>query len=181
MYSKERQAGGSPASPSYGAPKGNPLGQILNPIQPGEHGFATSMDVVSEQGSRFGDIVTPSLRYCDYLVINVIEASEICDIPVRDGAWQLNPGNTKSFLRKPMEKGVRKLTAIHAPEGGWCLLKDVGFFHRLSLTLPSGYIQGMVGVGDAFCAGMIYAVNHGDGPERSMDIGAIAAACILGK
>ena len=52
-------------------------------------GLITSMDVVSEQGDRFANIVTPSLKYCDYLIINEIESSRICGIPARDGAGKL--------------------------------------------------------------------------------------------
>lgn len=143
-------------------------------------GFLTSMDVVSEQGNRFADVVTPSLRQCDYFIVNEVEASGICGIPARDEGGRLIDGNMELLLRSLLQKGVRRLAAIHAPEGGWCMLKDGSFFHRPSLKLPAGYIKGTVGAGDAFCAGMLYALNRGDGPEFALEIGAAAAACILG-
>lgn len=146
-----------------------------------ERGFITSMDVVSEQGERFAGVVTPSLRFCDYLIINEIEASGICGIPARDAAGKLIPANIESMLAALLGKGVRKLAAVHAPEGGWCMEKGGSFCHRPSLKLPAGYIQGTVGAGDAFCAGMLYALNRGDDTARAMDIGAASAACILGK
>jgi sugar/nucleoside kinase (ribokinase family) len=146
-----------------------------------ECGLITSMDVVSEQGERFAGVVTPSLRYCDYLIVNEIEASGICGIPARDAAGKLIPGNIEGMLEALLGLGVRKLAAIHAPEGGWCAERGGSLHHRPSLKLPAGYIQGTVGAGDAFCAGMLYALNRGDGPARALEIGAAAAACILGR
>jgi sugar/nucleoside kinase (ribokinase family) len=146
-----------------------------------ERGLITSMDVVSEQGERFAGVVTPSLKYCDYLIVNEIEACGICGIPARDAAGKLIPGNIEGMLKALLGKGVRRLAAIHAPEGGWCGEKGGGVCYRPSLKLPAGYIKGTVGAGDAFCAGMLFALNRGDGPERALDIGAAAAACILGR
>lgn len=146
-----------------------------------EKGFVTSMDVVSEQGDRFARVVTPSLKYCDYLIINEIEASGICGISARDETGGLMPGNVERMLHALLEKGVRRLAAVHAPEGGWCMSKDGSFYHRPSLKYAVGYIKGTVGAGDAFCAGMLYVLNRGDRPDRALEIGARAAACMLGK
>lgn len=146
-----------------------------------EKGFVTSMDVVSEQGDRFARVVTPSLQYCDYLIINEIEASGICGIPARDEDGRLVSENIKHMLSALLEKGVRRLAAVHAPEGGWCMVKDGSFFRRPSLKYPAGYVQGTVGAGDAFCAGMLYALNRGDSPDGALGIGVKAAACVLGK
>jgi sugar/nucleoside kinase (ribokinase family) len=146
-----------------------------------QRGLITSMDVVSEQGDRFAGVVAPSLRHCDYLIVNEIEASGICGIPSRDVSGRIIPGNMKPICRTLIDRGVRRLAAVHAPEGGWCMNKGGNFFFRPSLKLPAGYIKGTVGAGDAFCAGMLYALNRGDGTEKALDIGAGAAACVLGN
>lgn len=144
-------------------------------------GLITSLDVVSEQGDRFARIVTPSLPHCDYFIVNEIESSRVCGIPSRDGSGRLLPGNIVRILQRLLDMGVRKLTAVHAPEGGWCMRRGGEPVFRPSLKLPQGYVKGTVGAGDAFCAGMLYALNRGDGDERALDIGAAAAACVLGE
>lgn len=144
-------------------------------------GFLTSLDVVSENGDRFAAVVTPSLPHCDYLIINEIESSRVCGIPARDGQGRLIPTNIEAICRSLMEKGVRRLVAIHAPEGGWALQKDGTMTFRPSLKLPQGWIKGTVGAGDAFCAGMLYALNQGWAVDKALDIGAASAACILNQ
>jgi sugar/nucleoside kinase (ribokinase family) len=39
-----------------------------------ESGFKTSVDLVSVESDRFGEIVLPALRYCDYCILNEFEA-----------------------------------------------------------------------------------------------------------
>lgn len=143
-------------------------------------GFTTSMDVVSEEGGRFGAVVRPSLPHCDSLIINEIEASRIADIPARDGQGMLLARNMEPICRALLALGVRKLVAIHAPEGAWCVQRDGGVTFRPSLRLPAGYIRTTVGAGDAFCAGVLYGLNRGWDAARALDIGAGAAACMLG-
>ena len=59
--------------------------------------------------------------------------------------------------------------------------KDGKATFRPSLKLPSGWVKGTVGAGDAFCAGMLYSLNLGWDVARAMDVGAAAAACVLGN
>ncbi len=145
-----------------------------------EAGFVTSMDVVSEEGDRFAAIVRPSLPHCDYLIVNEIEASRIVDIPARDGNGTLLRHNLVAICRALLGLGVRRLVAIHTPEGAWCVEADGTVAVRPSLQLPVGYIRTTVGAGDAFCAGMLYGLHHGWDVAAAMDLGAGAAACLLG-
>jgi sugar/nucleoside kinase (ribokinase family) len=144
-------------------------------------GMVTSMDVVSEQGDRFARIVTPSLKHCDYLIVNEIESSRICGIPSRDGSGKIISANIGPICSALLNMGVRRLVAVHAPEGGWCMEKDGKLTFRPSLKLPDGFIKGTVGAGDAFCAGMLYALNAGWSIEKALDTGSAAAACVLGN
>ncbi len=143
-------------------------------------GFVTSMDVVSEEGDRFATVVRPSLPHCDYLIVNEIEASRIVGIPARDGDGALLRDNLVDICRALISLGVRRLVAIHSPEGAWCVQADGTVTVRPSLQLPAGYIRTTVGAGDAFCAGMLYGLQHDWDVADAMDLGAGAAACVLG-
>lgn len=144
-----------------------------------QHGLKTSMDVVSESGDRFARVVAPSLKYCDYLIINEVEASMICGLPVRkDGA--LSEALLKQVCQALIDKGVGEWAVIHAPEASCAMdANGGGFTFEPSLNLPPGYIKGTVGAGDAFCAGMLYAFYQGYDIKTALKIGAGAAACCL--
>lgn len=145
-----------------------------------QKGMITSMDVVSENSDRFTRIVTPSLKYCDNLIINEVEASMTVDIPVRkDGV--LDKDSLKAVCEALLEKGVSNLVVIHAPEAACSLDKEGNFHYVPSLKLPDGFIKGSVGAGDAFCAGMLYSLYKEYEIEDALLFSAGAAACNLSE
>ena len=141
--------------------------------------FKTSMDVVSESGERFASIVTPSLKYTDYLIINEIEASYISGIQVRNDNKKIIQGNIRRICKKMFEKGVNDITVIHAPEAGWYMERSGKFICVPSIRLPKGFIKGSVGAGDAFCAGILYGIYKNLDPEYLLRIASAAAAASL--
>lgn len=142
-------------------------------------GLKTSIDVASESSLRYSSIITPSLKYCNYVIINEIESSMITEVPARDECGKLIIPNIRAICGKFMEMGVRDKIVIHAPEAGWSLDRNGEFHHVPSLLLPNGYIKGTVGAGDTFCAGMLYAIYKNFDPELSLRIANAAAACRL--
>ncbi|MBT3318883.1 MAG: carbohydrate kinase family protein [Clostridia bacterium] len=145
-----------------------------------QKGMVTSMDVVSENSDRFAKIVTPSLKYCDNLIINEVEASMTCGLPVRkDG--ELDEALLKIVCESLLSKGVGKLVVIHAPEAACAMDKGGKFTFTPSLKLPKGFIKGSVGAGDAFCAGMLYSLYKQFDIEFALLFSAGAAACNLSE
>lgn len=143
-----------------------------------QRGLKTSIDVVSENSDRFRKIVTPSLKYCDYLIINEVEASMITELPVRESN-ALNPALLKRVCGELKGKGVNDTVVIHAPEGACAMERSGCFSYVPSLQLPEGFIKGSVGAGDAFCAGMLYSLYHQFDIKYALQISAGAAACSL--
>ena len=62
-----------------------------------------------------------------------------------------------------LDSGVRELVVIHFPEGGFAARRNGETMFVPSFVLEPGEIKGTAGAGDAFCAGMLYAV-HGSLP-----------------
>lgn len=143
-----------------------------------QYGMKTSMDVVSENSNRFSSVITPSLKYCDYLIINEVEAAMICDMSVRENGRLMESG-LKAVCDALVDKGVSGLVVVHAPEAACAMDPDGRFALVPSLRLPEGYIKGTVGAGDAFCAGVLYALYKGCPVEETLKIGVGAAACNL--
>ncbi|NMA66667.1 MAG: carbohydrate kinase family protein, partial [Clostridiaceae bacterium] len=94
---------------------------------------------------------------------------------------KINEELIKKICEKILEEGVQELVVIHAPQGGWAMTSDMKFFSCPSLKLPPGYIKGSVGAGDAFCAGMLYALYKELSIEESLKIACAAAACNLSE
>lgn len=144
-----------------------------------QRGLKTSIDVVSETGNRFRRLVTPALKYTDYCIINELEAQQTTGILLREENGTLHPENMQKALTELRRLGVSTWAVIHCPELG-CGMDDQGNYHvQKSLSLPAGYIQGTVGAGDAFCAGILYGAETGASLQEALKLGACTAAASL--
>ena len=155
---------------------GTKMARLLHGIR--ERGIRTSVDCVSAEGSRFSEVVRPALPYCDYIVVNEIEAGNIAGMPLRGGNGIIRE-NFRAACEELFRAGVQTAVAIHCPEFG-CLMDAAGEYTEVpSLELPKGYIAGAVGAGDAFCAGMLYSFLEGMSAEEGLRLASCAAACNL--
>ena len=127
-------------------------------------GIRTSVDVVSEQSDRFARVMRPALRYCDYLIVNEVEASAATGVSVDD---------MRGLCEGLMDMGVRRKVVVHCPDCGAALDDEGRYVEVPSLDLPPGWIKGTVGAGDAFCAGMLHSFLK----DLSMDEGLRLASC----
>ena len=78
-----------------------------------------------------------------------------------------------------LAQGVEDLVVIHAVEGGWAMTKSGEFHFEPSFRLPSDYIAGTVGAGDAFCAGILYSLDHDLPVPEALELANSCAACSL--
>jgi sugar/nucleoside kinase (ribokinase family) len=123
-------------------------------------GYETSIDVVSEQGDRFRRIVTPSLKYVDYMICNEVEAGACAHIELRD-ATGLRRDKLPKVAEYLFEQGVAKLVVLHFPEGGFAMRPSGEQLSVASFKVSPSEIKSTVGAGDAFCAGALYAIHEG--------------------
>jgi sugar/nucleoside kinase (ribokinase family) len=138
----------------------------------------TSIDLVSEDSNRYGQIVAPALKFTTYCIINDFEAEKLSGIPIRqDHALIL--GNLKRIATAILALGVDELVVIHFPEGAYLLTKDRGEILQPSLDLPEGYIVGSTGAGDSFCAGVLYGLYRGWSHEKTLRFAVCAGAMNL--
>jgi sugar/nucleoside kinase (ribokinase family) len=141
-------------------------------------GLKTSIDVVSEDSQRFSRVVLPALAYVDYCVLNEIELERTTGLAVRSrGVVDL--GAVERAARRLLEAGVRGSVVVHFAEGA-CAIRRDGEVHRQgSLLVPQEKIVSAVGAGDAFAAGLLYAL-HEDAPMQvALHHGVCVAAASL--
>jgi len=142
-------------------------------------GIKTSIDIVSEQSDRFKKVVTPAIKYCNYVIINEIEGGALAGIEPRDANGNVSIENLKAICSAILGMGVKDSVTLHCPEISCAMTADGEFAVLPSLDLPKGYIVGSVGAGDAFCAGMLYALAHDMPVTEGMRIASLAAAANL--
>ena len=137
-----------------------------------EKGVRTSIDLVSENSDRYA-LVKPCLPYTDYLVINEMEAGMLTGI-------EPSNANLQTIAETLKTMGVREKVIIHKPDCAVCLSAD-GFTMLPSYLLPSGYIQGTTGAGDAFCAGALYGIYEGWSDLQILEFASASAVMALGS
>ena len=123
----------------------------------------------------------PYLKYCDYVIINEIEACGVSGNVPRNAGGALDEEEVKAAMLFILNKGVKNAVIVHAPEKGFILRANGTFTAVSSLKLPDGYIKGSVGAGDAFCAGCLYGLYNGWNDEDILKYSAAAAACNLAE
>ncbi len=158
---------------------GTKMARLLHRAQ--SMGMKTSIDVVSESGDRFQRLVVPALKYTDYCIINELEAQQTTGIQLRTEDGTLLRENLKPALEKLHALGVSTWAVIHCPELGAGVDEAGCYFEQTSLKLPEGYIQGTVGAGDAFCAGVLYGAGTLCSLPEALKLGVCTAAASLSQ
>jgi sugar/nucleoside kinase (ribokinase family) len=155
---------------------GTKMAKVLKEAQ--ELGIKTSIDIVSENSSRYEQIVPPSLKYTNYCVINELEAGKSVGIDLRASSGELIIQDIKKVLLKMKELGVKDWVVIHTPEGSFGF-DGLNVYSIPSLLLDKKFIKGTVGAGDAYVSGVLYGALKGLDLPNSMKLGTAAAASSL--
>ncbi|MBI5773721.1 MAG: carbohydrate kinase family protein [Verrucomicrobia bacterium] len=142
-------------------------------------GMKTSVDVVSEDSDRFARIVSPSLKYVDYCILNEIEAGKTTGFKIRQADGKLDTVGLRHAAGALLQLGVREVVVIHFPEGGFARTRDGKDHWQPSLKLPPKYIAGTAGAGDAFCAGALLGLHEGWDLQKCLLTGVCVAAASL--
>lgn len=144
-------------------------------------GIRTSMDLVSVEHEQYSEIVMPSLLYCNYFIVNEIEAGKTVNLSPYSSDGSVDENQIRKICERIMEAGVKDMVVIHAPQGGWAMTRTGDFLFVPSLKLPPSYIKGSVGAGDAFCAGILYGIYKELSVKESLEIACMTAACNLSE
>lgn len=156
---------------------GTKAGRLLAAAQ--EAGLKTCVDVVSEDSDRYRQVVTPALKYADYLILNEFEASRITGFKTRDANDALDTVALRHAAGALLQLGVRELVVIHFPEGGFARTRKGEDHWQSAVKLPDKAIVGTVGAGDAFAAGMLIGLHEEWDLARCLETAVcIAAACL---
>lgn len=138
-------------------------------------GFLNVVDFVSEAPEKFRRIVIAALPYIDVLAVNEIEAGCAFDLEIRRKDESLDFDAMRLAAKKFLDAGVGRLVVIHYPEGAFALDRSGEEFVRDSFPIAAEEIKGTVGAGDAFCAGVLYALHEELPAGEMLDIAGASA------
>lgn len=124
-------------------------------------GLKTSVDVVSEDSDRFAKVVGPALKFCDYCILNEIEAGKTTGFKIRQPDGTLDTVALRHAAGALLQMGVKEVVVIHFPEGAFARTRKGDDVWQSSLKLSDKYIAGTAGAGDAFCAGTLLGLHEG--------------------
>ena len=145
-----------------------------------KHGIRTSIDMVSNDETKSRNKTVTVLPYCDYVIVNEIEACSTWGLPPYDGQGKLIVENIRCTMERMKECGVKEKVIVHCKEAGFCLDCLTGEFLAMpSLDVPVSEIKGSVGAGDAFCAGCLYGIYNKMSNRGILSFASAAAACSL--
>ena len=141
-------------------------------------GMLTSLDCVSSASPRFRTTVAPVLPEVDVLFVNEYEAEQITGLRIGSGG-ALDRGDAEAVARALVGLGVRSWAIVHFPEAA-CACSNAGtVVWQPSVRVPAELISCAVGAGDALAAGVLFGMHEGWPIERSLELGACAAAASL--
>lgn len=162
----------------YDSEFGTVMARFLRDVQ--SRGIKTSIDVSSNSWADYKAKIIPSLKYCNYVIINEIESSMLSGLPPYDSDGALNVDNIKKTMEFMATQGVKDKIIVHCKKAGFCLdVPTKAFTVVPSLNIPKSEIKGSVGAGDAFCAGSLYGIYNNFCDRRILEFAAAAAACNL--
>ncbi|MDL2398764.1 carbohydrate kinase family protein [Rhizobium mayense] len=143
-------------------------------------GLTTCVDFVSSEDPEFAAKVGVALPYCDFLIINELEAGRAAGVTVRDAKGELIEAALLAAGERLLRAGVVKGAVIHAPEICFWFAPGAPPVVTRSRSVDLGNIVSTVGAGDAFCAAVLYGL-HGDwAVEQICAVAHAAAARCLG-
>lgn len=141
-------------------------------------GLETSIELVSIDAARIRELALPCLPHLDRLIVNDQEIGALAGITtVVQG--KADPDRCLDAAHAVQARGGLTLVVAHYPEGAVAVDATGQRYRSAALTLPADAIVGSVGAGDAFAAGVLYAVHEGWNIEQALALGHAVAATSL--
>ncbi len=141
-------------------------------------GLKTNLELVSVDEQTIHRMGRPCLAELDYLIINDTEIGGLAGIPtVTDGA--ANIAACEQAIELVMGLGPMEFVIVHFPTGAIGCTRDGQKIKLPSVAVPQKEIAGTNGAGDAFAAGVLFAVHEGWPLSEAMRLGHASSASSL--
>ncbi|MGH6924418.1 MAG: carbohydrate kinase family protein [Propylenella sp.] len=141
-------------------------------------GLETNMELASVSAETLARLIRPCLPHLDLLVINDFEIGAIAGMATSE-AGKTDVAACRAAARAVMEAGSMAVLVVHFPAGAVALTRSGDVLAKPSMRVPAEEIVGANGAGDAFAAGVVYALHEGWPLEDAVALGHATAAASL--
>jgi sugar/nucleoside kinase (ribokinase family) len=129
-------------------------------------GLAANLELMTTAAERLAELGRPCLPHLDALIVNDFEIGALAQRETRQKEGTADVSAVGTAIGDVLALGAMRWVVAHFPEGAVAGGRD-GSRHALgSVAMPADAIAGANGAGDAFAAGMLYAL-HEDWPVAS--------------
>jgi sugar/nucleoside kinase (ribokinase family) len=138
----------------------------------------TSLDLVSVEPERIAAVGRPCLPYLDHLILNDIEIGGLAGIEtVRAGATDVDACRAAAVAA--LDHGSMGTVIVHFPLGAVAVTQSGLQISEPSVSVPPAEVVASNGAGDAFAAGVLFAIHENWALADALRLGHAAAAASL--
>ena len=137
-------------------------------------GLAANLELMTTGADRLAELGRPCLPHLDWLIVNDYEIGALAGRETRRADGSTDAAAVARAIDEALALGSMQWAAAHFPEGAVAGARDGSRVALGSLALPASAIAGANGAGDAFAAGMLYALHEQWPMEKCLEL---AHAC----
>jgi sugar/nucleoside kinase (ribokinase family) len=142
-------------------------------------GLATNLELMTTGAARLAELGRPCLPHLDTLIVNDFEIGALAGRETRHADGTTDVGAVRGAVDEAFKLGAMRWVVAHFPEGSVLGGRDGTRLAVGSVAMPASAVAGANGAGDAFAAGMLYAL-HEDWPiEKALRLAHASAAASM--
>jgi sugar/nucleoside kinase (ribokinase family) len=141
-------------------------------------GLRTNMELASVTPDRIARLIRPCLPLLDFLIINDVEIGALAGMAT-GSEGSTNAAACRRAARNVLDAGAMDLLVVHFPAGAIALTRSGETLAKPSVRVPAEAFAGANGAGDAFAAGILYAVLKGWALAEALALAHAVAAASL--
>jgi sugar/nucleoside kinase (ribokinase family) len=123
-------------------------------------GLAANLELMTTAAARLAELGRPCLPHLDWLIVNDYEIGALAGRGTRRTDGSTDVSEVARAIDEVLALGSMHWAAAHFPKGAVAGARDGSRVALGSVALPASAIAGANGAGDAFAAGMIYALHE---------------------
>ncbi|MBV9290325.1 MAG: carbohydrate kinase family protein [Hyphomicrobiales bacterium] len=143
-------------------------------------GLMTNLELMTmPSAERLAELGRPCLAHLDLLIVNDYEIGALAGISTRRADGTTDLAEVERALESALAAGAMRWAVAHFPEGAAARGRDGTRCRLGSVAIPANAVKGANGAGDAFAAGMLYALHEGWPIQEGMKVAHAAAAASM--
>jgi sugar/nucleoside kinase (ribokinase family) len=142
-------------------------------------GLAANLELMTTSAARLAELGRPCLPHLDWLIVNDYEIGALAGRETRRTDGSTDAEAVARALDEALALGSMQWAAAHFPEGAIACARDGSRAALGSVALPASAVAGANGAGDAFAAGMLYALHERWPVRKRLELAHATAAASM--